>query len=176
MDQIKIGSFLKELRKEKGITQEHLAETVGVSNRSVSRWENGSNMPNLDILCLLAEYYQVEISDLLGGERRTDNRMLSLDDTILQVADYNSCQEKAANSRMLNVLRPGMIAFTIFIIMELTGFGSTVFKSAIMGVLLGASYGAMGWSAFYTHHNLAKLALMKEKINRSIFQQLPPKN
>lgn len=49
MDQKKIGMLLKELRNEKGLTQEQFAELVSVSNRTVSRWENGNNMPDLDI-------------------------------------------------------------------------------------------------------------------------------
>ena len=48
MDQIKIGKYLQELRKEKGLTQEQLAEHVGVARRTISRWETGSNMPDLD--------------------------------------------------------------------------------------------------------------------------------
>ncbi|MBR3514947.1 MAG: helix-turn-helix transcriptional regulator, partial [Lachnospiraceae bacterium] len=47
MDQIKIGTFLKTLRKEKNLTQEQLAEKLGVSNRTVSRWETGTNMPDI---------------------------------------------------------------------------------------------------------------------------------
>ena len=50
MDQIKIGNFIRELRKEKGFTQEQLAEHFNVARRTVSRWETGSNMPDLDIL------------------------------------------------------------------------------------------------------------------------------
>ncbi len=50
MDQVKIGNFIKELRKEKNFTQEQLAEKFNVSRRTVSRWETGSNMPDLDIL------------------------------------------------------------------------------------------------------------------------------
>lgn len=50
MDQIKIGNFLRELRKEKGLTQEQLAEKFNVARRTVSRWETGNNMPDLDIL------------------------------------------------------------------------------------------------------------------------------
>ena len=49
MNQQKIGSFLKELRKEKGLTQEQFSEIMNVSGRTVSRWETGSNMPDLDI-------------------------------------------------------------------------------------------------------------------------------
>lgn len=61
MDQKKIGVFLKELRKEKELTQEQLAEIVQVSNRTVSRWENGNNMPDLDILIELSDFYEVEL-------------------------------------------------------------------------------------------------------------------
>ena len=50
MDQKKIGQFIKELRKEKGITQEKLAETFNVSVRTISRWETGSNMPDISLL------------------------------------------------------------------------------------------------------------------------------
>ena len=49
MDQIKIGSFIKELRKEQNLTQEELAEKFNVARRTVSRWETGSNMPDLEI-------------------------------------------------------------------------------------------------------------------------------
>ena len=59
MDQKKIGGFLKELRKEKGLTQEQLAELMYVSDRTVSRWETGSNLPSLDILIRISDYYNV---------------------------------------------------------------------------------------------------------------------
>lgn len=70
MDQQKTGSFLKELRCEKSITQAELAEMLGVSNRSVSRWENGVTMPDFDLLIELAKYYEVEVGEILNGERR----------------------------------------------------------------------------------------------------------
>ena len=63
MDVKRIGLFLKELRKEKQITQEELAEKLGVSNRTVSRWETGSNMPDFDVLIELSDFYDVEIRD-----------------------------------------------------------------------------------------------------------------
>lgn len=50
MDQVKIGNFLKKLRKEKGITQEQLAEILNVSGRTVSRWETGKNVPGQEVL------------------------------------------------------------------------------------------------------------------------------
>ena len=72
MNQAKIGSFLKELRKDKNLTQEQLAEQFGVATRTVSRWENGNNMPDISILIDLAEFYQVDIKEILGGERLSE--------------------------------------------------------------------------------------------------------
>ena len=54
MDQRRIGEFLKELRKEKGLTQEQLADKLFVTRRTVSRWETGNNMPDLEVLVELA--------------------------------------------------------------------------------------------------------------------------
>ena len=61
MDQMKIGTFLKALRKEKDLTQEQLAEQLNISGRTVSRWETGKNMPDISILVDLAEFYHVSI-------------------------------------------------------------------------------------------------------------------
>ena len=72
MDQVKTGAFLKELRKERNITQEQLAEKMCVSRRTVSRWETGSNMPDLDILIEISEYYDVDLREILDGERKEE--------------------------------------------------------------------------------------------------------
>ena len=66
MDQIKIGKFIAALRKEKGLTQEKLGEKLGVTNKTVSRWENGNYMPDVEMLSLLSEEFGVSIN-----ERRT---------------------------------------------------------------------------------------------------------
>ena len=72
MDQQKVGSFLKELRQEKGITQEQLAEEFHTTNRSVSRWENGRNMPDISLLVELADFYDVDVRELIDGERKSE--------------------------------------------------------------------------------------------------------
>ena len=58
MDQKEIGRFLKELRKEKGFTQEQIAEKLNVSGRTVSRWETGNNIPDISLLVEIAELYR----------------------------------------------------------------------------------------------------------------------
>lgn len=91
-----IGAFLKQLRKEKGITQEQLAEILGVSGRTVSRWETGTNLPDLSILVQISEYYDVEIKEILGGERKSENMDNGLKETLLKVADYNELERRRA--------------------------------------------------------------------------------
>ena len=69
MDTKKIGAFLKQCRKEKNLTQEQLAEKFGVSSRTVSRWETGSNMPDLSILVELADYYDMDLKGAFGWRK-----------------------------------------------------------------------------------------------------------
>lgn len=92
MNQIKIGSFLRDLRKEKGLTQEELAEHFNISARTVSRWETGSNMPELSILVEMSEFYEVGIKEIIDGEReRTlDVKDSEIKDTLVKVVDYSN--------------------------------------------------------------------------------------
>lgn len=69
MDQIKIGKFISSLRKEKGYTQQDLADKLNVSNKSISRWENGKTMPDLSIIPNLCKVLGISINELFCGER-----------------------------------------------------------------------------------------------------------
>ena len=72
MDQKKTGQFLKTLRNEKGLTQEQLAKHFNVSNRSVSRWETGSNLPDISLLVEIADFYDVDVREIIDGERKSE--------------------------------------------------------------------------------------------------------
>ena len=74
MDQEKIGKFIAECRKEKKLTQEQLAEKLGVSNRSISRWENGKTMPDISLFEPLCEELNISINELLKGQRLNDKK------------------------------------------------------------------------------------------------------
>lgn len=89
MDQKKTGQFLKTLRKEKNITQEVLAEALNVSSRTVSRWETGSNMPDISLLVELAEFYQVSILEIIDGERKSEKVEQETKDTAIKMAEYS---------------------------------------------------------------------------------------
>ena len=90
MDQIKIGNFLKELRKDKALTQEQLAEHFNVSSRTVSRWENGNNMPDISILVELAEFYGIELREIIDGERKSEGMDKETNEVVNKVVDYTS--------------------------------------------------------------------------------------
>ena len=96
MDQVKIGTFLRELRKEKNLTQEQIAEQFGVAARTVSRWENGNNMPDLSIMVELADYYDVDIRELINGERKSEKMNEDVKEMLTMVADYAEKQKKQA--------------------------------------------------------------------------------
>ncbi len=96
MDQIKIGKFIAALRKERGMTQEQLGEKLGVTNKTVSRWENGNYMPGVEILSLLSKEFGVTINELISGERLAsedfkkaadDNLAAALDNSALTLKD-----------------------------------------------------------------------------------------
>lgn len=72
MDLIQIGKFIAQLRKEKGLTQEQFGEKVGVSNKTVSRWETGTYLPPADVLLIMSDLFGVSINELLSGKRLTD--------------------------------------------------------------------------------------------------------
>ena len=78
MDTKKIGSFLKQLRKEKEMTQEQLGEKVGVSNKTVSRWETGNYMPPIECLAILSDIYDISINEILVGERTSQEEFAEI--------------------------------------------------------------------------------------------------
>ena len=88
MDQQKVGSFLKELRRKKGLTQEQLAEEFHTTNRSISRWENGRNMPDISLLVELADFYDVDVRELIDGERKSEMMNEEVREVASKMADY----------------------------------------------------------------------------------------
>lgn len=142
MDQIKIGSFLKELRNGKGLTQEQLAEKMNVSRRSVSRWETGSNLPDLDLLIEMADFYQVDLRELLNGERKSEQMDQEMKETVLQVAEYSNEEKKRITRTVLVYLLVGIVALIISTVLKFVkpegGFW--------WGFLDGACTGLMFWS------------------------------
>jgi len=115
MDQKKTGLFLRELRKEKELTQEQLAEKFNVSNRTVSRWETGSNMPDLSVLVELADFYQVDIKEIIDGERKSEKMNEETRETLVKVAEYTEEEKKAQQYKMRKVIGGILMGFGAFL-------------------------------------------------------------
>lgn len=160
MDQQKIGQFLRECRKEKSITQEQLAEMLGVTNRSVSRWENGSNLPDLDILIEMADYYDVELRELLDGERKSDKMNKELEETVLKVAEYSNEDKMKLTKRMHLLFIGGFVAAVTYMILLFTDRSDNF----LGGLCLGITFGMMIVGVLMTSKYAAKIRTYKRKL------------
>lgn len=91
MNQEKIGKFIAKLRKEKHLTQEQLAEELGTTSKSISRWENGKTMPDLSLLQPLCNKLDITINDLLNGEKVSkDKYQETLEENIITTINYTN--------------------------------------------------------------------------------------
>ena len=144
IDQIKIGGFLRELRKEKELTQEQLAEKFGVSSRSVSRWENGNTMPELGILVELADYYEVDIKEIIDGERKSEIMEKEQKETLRKVADYAEVEKKLAVKRRYIVTFVGTLMFALSIMIGYIVFPKLPEGSILRNGSLGLGTGVLG--------------------------------
>ena len=115
MDQKKIGLFLKELRKEKNITQELLAEKLNVSNKTISRWETGNNMPDISLLVELSEFYNISIPEIIDGERKSEKMEQETRDTAVKMAEYSKNEAKIEKKKLISSI---LIIFGAFIIIS----------------------------------------------------------
>ena len=122
MDQKKTGQFLKALRNEKGITQEQLAKKFNVTNRSVSRWETGSNLPDISLLVEIADFYDVDVREIIDGERKSE----MMDQETREVAGKMAVYAGNEKSNLLRFIQVASIA--------------GVFLSLFAMVLQGLSY------------------------------------
>ncbi len=91
MNQERIGKFIAECRRQKKFTQSEVAEKLGVTDRSVSNWENGKNMPDLSLLKPLCEILDISINELLSGERLGEEEYQErFEENIVNTIDYST--------------------------------------------------------------------------------------
>jgi len=121
VDQKKIGSFLKELRKEKGITQEEFAEKLNVSGRSVSRWETGSNMPDISLLVEIAEFFDVSIPEIINGERKSESMNEEVKEVAGKLSDYANAEKEKLIKNIRTQSIMGTTAIVIYGVLEVSG-------------------------------------------------------
>lgn len=110
MDQIKIGKFISRCRKSKKMTQEEFAENLGVNSRTVSRWENGQNMPDFSLYDPICEQLDISINELLSGEKvNKEEYQEKFEKNIIEVVNKVDKNNKR-NNIILNIIA-GVILF-----------------------------------------------------------------
>lgn len=120
MNQEKIGKFISTLRKEKKLTQEQLAEKIGVTNRSISRWENGKTMPDLSLLEPLSNLLGITINELISGEKIKEEKIIpTLEKSLINTIDYSNQKIKSEHKRVSILFMAigsiiSILAFAIF--------------------------------------------------------------
>ena len=136
MDQIAIGRYIVRKRKEQNLTQEQLSEQLGVSNKTISKWENGKCMPDYSLIQKLCEALDVTLPELMDGEDAAENSVRVYDDE--QILDLLRRTQEL--ERQKNILY-GLVLIVLGIAsgaMSKTTGGTDV-QNFIAGVLMGLS-------------------------------------
>ncbi|MBR6679949.1 MAG: helix-turn-helix domain-containing protein [Clostridia bacterium] len=120
MDQVRIGQFIAECRKKKDLTQAQLAERLGITDRAVSKWENGRSMPDSSIMLALCKELEISVNDLLCGEVVSmENYNKELENKLLEVVE-----EKEKADRHLLSLEIVVGVMCVAILLGLAAFAS----------------------------------------------------
>ncbi len=140
MNQATIGNYIAQKRRALNLTQEQLAETLGVSNKTISKWENGRCMPDYSIIQKLCEALHVTLAELMDGEDAAQSSVRTYDDEhILDL--LRRMQETERHMQILS----GVMLIVLGIAcnaMSATIGGSDV-KDFVSGLLMGLSIAEM---------------------------------
>lgn len=154
--------FLKQLRNEKKLTQEQLAEKFQITSRTVSRWETGSNMPDISMLLELADFYEVDIREIIDGERKSEQMNEELKETVIKVTDYTETN----NARLLKRVRiigiTGVITILIAMVMDAGGLAVSPFWESVKRDLYAWTLGTLIANILYTTGWLKRISEKKD--------------
>ena len=145
MSQEKIGKFIAECRKKKGMTQAELGEKLGVTEKSISNWENGRNMPDLSLFKPLCNEFNISLNDLMSGEKVKEKEYQEkLEENIINTIDYTNKKIENRNHFI------GLLLITFGVLISITAvaiFPSESSWGSIYSVL-GAIISLIGVSRF----------------------------
>ncbi len=114
MNQEKIGKFILKLRREKNMTQQELADKIGVTDRAISKWENGRGLPDLSLMMPLCKELGITINELISGEQiEKEDYQSKLEENIFKTIDYTN--RKFANKNKMFKIAIGIMIILITI-------------------------------------------------------------
>jgi transcriptional regulator with XRE-family HTH domain len=163
MNQEKIGLFFKQLRNEKGITQEKLADVLNVNSRTISRWENARTMPDFDVLIELADFYDVSIEELLNGGRKEDNMDKQTQETLHSIADYTNAEKERLLKNQHFFAWVGVISWIVFLGLKLAGLDASGFTEKIASFAAGMAFAMSIISVIYSSRHISRIQEVKKR-------------
>ena len=120
MDTLKIGAFIAERRKEQNLTQLQLAEKLGITDRAVSKWENGKAMPDSSIMLELCKALKISVNDLLSGEIVTMNQNEKQEQILLEIVKEKEKTDK--NLLKLEIFLGVLVSVALFTLIAVASF------------------------------------------------------
>lgn len=154
---------LQLLRKQNGYSQEQLADELGIARQTLSKWENGSNMPDISLLAELADFYDVSIPEIIDGERKSENMNEEVKETVLKLSDYTETINQKIKGRLFVLTVIAIIGMIAFVIIEFTGLDTpgSVYER-VAGAGLGLDCGMLIVLAMYLSGLLGKIKARRE--------------
>ena len=158
-----LNENIKRIRKSKGLSQEELAIKLNVVRQTVSKWENGSNMPDISLLAELADFYDVSIPEIIDGERKSENMNEEVKETVLKLSDYTETINQKIKGRLFVLTVIAIIGMIAFVIIEFTGLDTpgSVYER-VAGAGLGLDCGTLIVLAMYLSGLLGKIKARRE--------------
>ena len=142
------------------------AEHFNVSDRTVSRWETGTNLPDLSTLIEIADFYEVDIREIIDGERRSESMRENLKETLTKVADYTNTEKETKKRKLNRDLIIGTLCFTVFLLDSQFDLLRYIFVSNIAEFVSGALCGLGLCFQLIGLYNLNHdVSLQKRKMN-----------
>ncbi len=139
IDKKKFGAFVSELRKEKGLTQQELADKLFISNKAVSKWERGQSLPDISLLEPLAEILGVTVTELLRGERQGTEPLDSREvEELVTAAAHLSAQEGEKQGRGCGFWRRAWVVCAFLAVLETAALSALGFTLSVLldGILV----------------------------------------
>lgn len=124
MDQVKVGNYISQKRKELGLTQKELAESIGVTDKSISKWERGNGLPDVTRLKPLCDALNVSLNELIAGEDISESALSQkTEENIMSLFNENETQRK--NGKVLYIIGIVLALLTVCLLGVSVG-GSSV--------------------------------------------------
>jgi len=136
MDQIKIGKFIAECRKKNNLTQMQLAEKLNITDRAISKWENGKSMPDSSIMLDLCKELKISVNELLSGEMiEMKDYNKKTEELLLKLAKQDELKNKKLMTSMWTILFISVIFYIGILYLAL----STLEEGILLGTVIGVS-------------------------------------